>query len=157
MTRDDVERLLRLRREDTHESFNDGTVAAWLLSLGQFTYEDCRTAMAKAVLTHARVGTFELAALLPNVPRKASPPAPTPEEREEFEGPLLNGDTERATSARDRAIGAAWKARLEKARKDPDALVRLDRWTRVSKDSPFAVWVQRQIHGIESIDPGGVL
>lgn len=55
MTADDTTAVLRIRRDLTGESFNDGTIAAWTAALGAWPLAAVRGAIVKAAQAHKRV------------------------------------------------------------------------------------------------------
>ena len=65
---------LRLRRDLTGESFNDGTIEAWADALDHWTLTDVRKAITKAARTHTRITVAGVVEQLP--PRTRLPDTP---------------------------------------------------------------------------------
>jgi hypothetical protein len=67
---------LKIRRDLTGESFNDGTIDAWTEALDPWTPSQVRTAMITAAKTHHRVTVAQVVELLPTpvTPAPLTPP-----------------------------------------------------------------------------------
>jgi hypothetical protein len=71
---DETSAVLRVRRDLTGESFNDGTIAAWCEALGAWPGSTVRTAVIAACRDHQRVAVAHVAALLPQLAHRSSGP-----------------------------------------------------------------------------------
>jgi hypothetical protein len=65
MNRAETEALLRLRRDLTGETFNDGTVNAWGQALDGWSYAQTSTAVTVASRLHGRVNVSHVVEQLP--------------------------------------------------------------------------------------------
>lgn len=74
MNTDETSAVLRVRRDLTGESFNDGTIAAWCEALGGWPGTVVRTALIAACRDHQRVAVAHVAALLPQINRRTDAP-----------------------------------------------------------------------------------
>lgn len=61
MTRDEVRKLLVMRRDLSGETFNDGTIDAWSTALAGWGYDAARQALVKATSSHDRVTVYAVA------------------------------------------------------------------------------------------------
>lgn len=96
MNTDDTLIALRLRRELTGESFNDGTIEAWTAALDYWQLADVRTAIVKASRTNPRVTVPHVIEHLPHRPR----PGTSTQVHYPWDGPTDRG---RAIAAQIRA------------------------------------------------------
>lgn len=68
MNTEETTALLKIRRELTGESLNDGTISAWSEALNGWTLNQCRKAMIAAARDHQRVSVRHLVEQLPPPP-----------------------------------------------------------------------------------------
>jgi hypothetical protein len=154
MTRDEAVKLLQARRSWTDDQYSDFDVRGWSFALRDVSYDDAVTALARAVKVTKKVAIFELCTELGiNAPQRPAEYAPPDHARADPKAIPANSD--RAVGIVQASVGAEWAARLERARiAGPEMLARLDRWTREDrKTSPFAAWVQTQLHPPEPESP----
>jgi hypothetical protein len=74
MNTDEATVMLRLRRDLTGESFNDGTVAAWSEALGAWPTAAVRVAIVDAARGHQRVSVAHVVERLPARARRPDTP-----------------------------------------------------------------------------------
>lgn len=65
MNTEDTTSLLRIRRDLTGESFNDGTIDVWCEALAGWPLTECRTAIIAAARDHQRVTVRHVVEQLP--------------------------------------------------------------------------------------------
>lgn len=75
MTSDETVAVLKVRRDLTGESFNDGTVIAWTEALGAWPMPAVRSAVVAAAREHKRVAVADVVERLPQRARPLAPPA----------------------------------------------------------------------------------
>lgn len=75
MTIDEMTAILRIRRDLTGESFNDGTIEAWCEALNSWSPVEARTALIAAAREHTRVGIAHVSERLPRRSTPSIPPA----------------------------------------------------------------------------------
>jgi hypothetical protein len=75
MNVDETTNALKVRRDLTGESFNDGTITAWCEALGAWPIAKVRTAIVAAAREHQRV---TVAHVVDHLPQQARPPATPP-------------------------------------------------------------------------------
>lgn len=74
MNLDETTAALRIRRDLTGESFNDGTITAWCEALGSWPMTEIRTAVIDAARQHQRVTVAHVHERLPQRTRTTTPP-----------------------------------------------------------------------------------
>lgn len=82
--------LLRVRRDLTGETFNDGTVTAWRDALADWQLPAVRTALVAAAREHQRVTVAHVTERLPR--RSTAPVAPPPDPRPCGCPPIIRDD-----------------------------------------------------------------
>jgi hypothetical protein len=74
MNADETTAVLKIRRDLTGETFNDGTIGAWTLALGSWPLVQVRTALIAAAREANRVNVAHVVDRLPQRSRLTAPP-----------------------------------------------------------------------------------